>query len=330
MPMKEAATALLGDLGGTNARFGILDLQLEQQEPRQMLTLRCADHPTVLAAIDEYLIRSGNPLRPAIAVLAAAGPVTHGSVKFTNNPWHCSEAELQAHGFTRARLLNDFEALGYAAQLLVPADLQSLGGPATGTAGGSLAVLGPGTGFGLVLLARDAHCSVVLPTEAGNAAFAPNDALEVDLLRVLGARLGRVTIESILSGPGLLHLHDALCVIHDAQSVATTPASVTELARQGDRLAALTLQHFCAILGSVAGDIAITTGTRGGVYVTGGVADTLAEELLHSRFRSRFDDKGRYRDYVSAIPTARIARAQPAFLGAALVARRMAADMQRS
>lgn len=320
--MNSAVTALVGDLGGTNARFGIVNTASNDHTVAQLRVLRCSDYANVEAAIDDYFSQI-EVSRPELAVLAAAGPVTNGVVRFTNNHWHCSLAALQAQGFRRARLLNDFEALAYAAAQLSGSDLQSLGGPAAGMPG-NIAVLGPGTGFGLSMLARDGNTAVAIATEGGNAAFAPNDALEVDVLRVLAARLGRVVIESILSGHGLFNLYDALCTVHGQPATATNAPEVTALAQRDDAMAALATQRFCAILGSVAGDVALSTGSRGGIYITGGMTDVLAEELLHGQFRTRFDAKGRYGEYVSAIPTAHIRRPQPALLGAAVVAHALA------
>lgn len=321
--MSPSTKALVGDLGATNARFGLVDLAAANLSAQQVLTLRSGDYADPAAAIDDYLSRCKPDVRPGVAVLACAGPVIDDAVRFTNHRWRVSIADLRALGFAKARLLNDFEALAHAAAQLRADDVETLGGPRHGQTNGHLAVMGPGTGFGLSILARAGQSSIALATEGGNVAFAPNDALEVDILRVLGARHGRVVVETILSGPGLLNLYDALCVIHDASPVATTPAQVTGLARQGERLAALAVQRFCAILGSVAGDVAISTGARGGIFITGGVADSLAPELRRGEFRSRFDDKGRYRDYVAAIPTARITLPQPALLGAAAVAQSM-------
>jgi glucokinase len=198
--------------------------------------------------------------------------------------------------------------------------LRSLGGPVSGLENGNLIVLGPGTGFGLSLLARTATTAIAVATESGHAALAPNDALECEVLRRLLQQQPRVVVETILSGPGLLRLYGALCSIHDANTAARNAADVTALARSGDAMGKLTVERFCALLGSVAGDAAMGHGARGGVFITGGVADTLAAELERSEFRARFDAKAQYADYVRAIPTSLITRGQPALLGAAVVA----------
>ncbi len=313
--------ALVGDLGGTNARFAIADLSGSQPQITASRSLRCSDFPNVDQAIEAYLGDSSGGARPAVVALAAAGPVVNGAVKFTNNPWHCSERSLRALGFKAAKLVNDFEALGYAAGKLIAADLLQLGSIAPAMSHGSIAVLGPGTGFGVAVLARDVTSSVVLATEAGNVGFAPGDPLEDEIVRLLRARLGFITVESLLSGRGLVNLYGALCTIERADVAATAPEQITQQARSGDRIATLTVARFCAILGSVAGDAVLAYGARGGVYVTGGIADTLAAELPASQFRERFEAKGRYREYVSAVSSALITRPHTALLGAAEVAR---------
>lgn len=324
-----ARLALVGDLGGTHARFALADCSEPVPVVWASSSLRCMDFASAEQAIQQYLASANIAVRPSVAVLAAAGPVIDGAVRFTNNHWHCSESALHAMGFRSAKLLNDFEALAHAAALLGADDLTALGPQRSGEADGNIVVLGPGTGFGLSVLIRAGGTPTVLATEAGNVAFAPNDALEEEILKRLRPRLSLVCVESLLSGPGLINLYGALCEIAQ-QPVATpmqtapTPATVTRLAAAGDALATETIQRFCEILGSVAGDAALAYGARGGIYVTGGVADALSAALLQSRFRERFEAKGRYADYVRAVPSALIRRPQPALLGAARVARTLA------
>ena len=316
-----SSLALVGDLGGTHARFALADCAVDPPRLTQVVTLRCKDWATAEQAVSSYLAALGAEQNPVVATLAAAGPVVGEAVKLTNNHWHCSVAGLRRMGFASAMLLNDFEALAHAAAQLRSCDLTSLGPERPVAAQGSVVVLGPGTGFGVAVLARSALASVVLATEAGNVAFAPTDALEDQILRILREQLGLVSVEALLSGPGLLNLYRALCQIEQMPEQANAATQITQLARADDRLARLAVARFCAILGAVAGDAALAYGARGGVYITGGVADALAVELPLSQFRQRFEDKGRYRPYVSAIPTALITRPHTALLGAATVAR---------
>lgn len=312
--------ALVGDLGGTNARFALAESDAGTLSVEHLRVLACSDYRTLEDAIRSYLAEENLPRSPHAVVLAVAGPVTAGEVRFTNNHWRGSESALRQLGFQAARLINDFEALAYAAPLLQPHDLLPLGAAQAGLQGSTIAVLGPGTGFGMSLLARDGSRALALATEGGHAAFAPTDALEEDLLKHFRSRFGHVTNELILSGPGLLNLYQALSQLQGEPAIAASAPEITRLARGGDPLAALTVARFCAILGSVAGDAALLYGARGGVYVTGGLADIFSPELQRGDFRARFEDKGNYRGYVTAIPSMLITRPHSALLGAAEVA----------
>lgn len=315
------ALALVGDIGGTNARFAIADLT----DPAPVLWGVRAyrgsafEHP--LEAIETYLATVDEG--PKIAVLAVAGPVDDGAARMTNARWRLSEAELEAWGFVRARLINDFAAQAWALPLLGPDDVRPLGG-GIDQPEHTLAVLGPGTGFGVAAWVRDAERrEAVLAGEGGHVAFAPGDELEIEVLRRLAVRHGRCSVERILSGPGLLDLHHILAELAGEPDDLERPEQVTERALAGDPAAARTLERFCAILGAVAGDVALAFGARGGVYIAGGIAPTITDFLDRSAFRARFEDKGRFAGYLREIPTRVVTREHPALLGAANAARRL-------
>lgn len=316
--------ALVGDIGGTNARFALVDLAT----PTSLVApedVRCRDYPNAIDAIEAYLARRGLAAPPAAALVAVAGPVENGAIRFTNMDWTLAERELEAWGVGRARLVNDYVALALAAPRLQAADTRALGPDIEGDADGSIGVVGPGTGFGAAALARDgAGGETAIATEGGHVSFAPADEVEIGVLRWLAARFGRVSIERILSGPGLCQLHAALEALHGRTSTMQDPAEVTRGAQAGDRACAETVERFCAILGSVAGDFALAYGARGGVFIAGGIPPLILDLLQASRFRERFEDKGRFRPYLQAIPTRVIVRPHAALLGAAVAARALA------
>ena len=311
---------LVGDVGGTNARFALTRMVDGRPVLEHHDSFPAERHPTFLKGVAAFL--DGCAVRPTGGVIAVAGPVTDGEIDLTNSPWRVSEVELHTLGLNPVRLINDFEALAWGASLVSVPELASLGGPAEGDPCAAIAVLGPGTGFGVSALARDAHGNqIAMPSEGGHASFAPGDAVEDEILRILRRRYGRVSIERLICGPGLLNLHRALAEIDGRDSHIDDPALITReaLASPNSHCGA-TLARFCAILGCVAGDIALTTGARGGVYIGGGIAPRILPFLKASPFRERFERKGRYQDYMAAIPTNVILHKHAALLGAAHVA----------
>ena len=311
---------LVGDVGGTNARFALARrvdgrIVLDHHE-----SFPAHEHPTFLGGVKAFL--DGCAVKPSGGVLAVAGPVTDGTIDLTNSPWRVSEAELQTLGLKPVRLINDFEALAWGAPVVPEDQLASLGGPLEGQHDAALAVLGPGTGFGVSALARDSHGrEIALPSEGGHACFAPGDAVEDEILRILRRRYGRVSIERLICGPGLLNMHRALAEIDGRESHIEDPAEITETALKNPNTpCGATLARFCAILGAVAGDVALTMGARGGIYIAGGIAPRILPFLKASPFRERFERKGRFQPYMQAIPTKVILHKQAALLGAARVA----------
>ena len=313
-------TLLVGDVGGTNARFaiarmvdGVLTLDHHESFPAER-------YPTFLKGVAAFI--DGCEVKPSGGVIAVAGPVTDGAIDLTNSPWAVSETELQTLGLNPVRLINDFEALAWGAPVVPRPELASLGGPEEGDPQAAIAVLGPGTGFGVSALARDIHGhEIAMPSEGGHACFAPGDPIEDEILRILRRRYDRVSIERLICGPGLLNMHRALAEIDGRETHIDDPAQITtEALEDYNSACGATLARFCAILGAVAGDIALTTGARGGVYIAGGIAPRILPFLKASPFRERFERKGRFQDYMAAIPTHVILHKHAALLGAARVA----------
>ncbi len=313
-------TLLVGDVGGTNARFALAHMVGGKPVLEHHDSFPAATWPTFLEGVRAFI--EGCAFKPTGGVIAVAGPVTDGTIDLTNSPWQVSEAELQTLGLNPVRLINDFEALAWGAPVVPDDMLASLGGPAMGDPDAAIAVLGPGTGFGVSALVRDGRGGeMAMPSEGGHACFAPGDPIEDEILRILRRRYDRVSIERLICGPGLLNLHRALAEIEGRESHIDDPAQITaEALESHNSPCGATLARFCAILGAVAGDIALTTGARGGVYIAGGIAPRILPFLQASPFRERFERKGRFQDYMAAIPTRVILHPHAALLGAARVA----------
>ncbi len=313
-------TLLVGDVGGTNARFALAHMIQGQPVLEHHESFKGADYPTFLEGVRAFI--DGCEEKPSGGVIAVAGPVTDGTIDLTNSPWRVSEAQLQTLGLKPVRLINDFEALAWGAPVVPQDELAWLGAPVEGDPHSAIAVLGPGTGFGMSALVRDGRGGeMAMPSEGGHACFAPGDAVEDEILRILRRRYERVSIERLICGPGLLNMHRALAEIDGRETHIDDPAEITrEALETPNSPCGATLARFCAILGAVAGDIALTTGARGGVYVAGGIAPRILPFLQASPFRERFERKGRFTEYMQAIPTRVVLHEHAALLGAARVA----------
>jgi len=319
MPGAAPLLGLVGDVGGTNARFALARSQDGQLVVDQPIAYRAADFPTGDAALAAYLGQLELAPPPAFAVVAAAGPVDDGQVVFTNNTaWRFSEAGLaQAGGFDRVRLINDFTAQTLAIDHLQDTDLRRIGPALDRPRLGTAAILGPGTGFGAGARVDDGQARAILTAEGGHCGFSPGDATEIEIVRRLMDRFGRVSVERILSGPGLLNLYQILADMRGEAGAFTEPDQITQAALAGEPLCRLALERFCAILGSAAGDFALAYGAKAGVYISGGIAPAVIDVLAASDFRRRFEAKGRMSDYMKPIPTFVVMQPHTALIGAA-------------
>lgn len=304
--------ALVADAGGTNVRFALVDLDtaVALLQPRKFASREFA---SLEAAARQYLDGAG--AKPSLAVLAVAGPVRDGHVELTNLGWRVSADGVgRALGIASVELINDFEAIALSIPHLGAADRVDIGPAVEGEQGGAVAVAGPGTGFGVAGLVHGA----VLVTEGGHVDFAPADDVEIRILEFLRRRFGHVSVERILSGPGLVNLHAAMAAIGTVAYEKLSPREITARAEADPAsLCAAVFARFCAILGSVAGDIALTMGARGGVMLAGGILPAMIAPLQASAFRERFEAKGRFAGYMKAIPTRLIVQDRAGVLGAA-------------
>ena len=313
--MKPQHAGLVGDVGGTNARFALVDTE---GRVRNLHVFEAKNYASLTEVIAEYLERTVGRKRPPRAVVAVAGPVLDGEIEFTNLDWQVSEGDLLAtFEFEAVKLINDFAGQALACPLLTADDLRPLGPRLRGGSDCPMVVMGAGTGFGVAGLARGDRGDLALATEGGHAAFAPTDDVEYAAWKRLKAAHGRVSIERLLSGQGLYDLYLTLAEMKGAQAFLADQRAVMEAGNAGDELAAETLDRFCGILGSVAGDLALTFGARGGVFISGGIAPRMAERLATGSFRERFEAKGRLKPYLEQIPTSLVLHPYPAIIGAA-------------
>jgi len=310
---------LLGDVGGTNARFA---WQEAQGTPlRDIATLPTADHATLADAITAYLKGLGRAAPPWCAI-GIANPITGDRIQMTNCHWAFSISGMQqALGFERLIVINDFTALALALPDLQPAELRQLGGGAA-VPGAPIGLIGPGTGLGVSgLLAGDAPDRwIPLQGEGGHVTLAASNAREAAVLQVLRDEFGHASAERAISGQGLEALYAAVCTLDAIGGFRPLPAAeVSQRALAGqDAQCVEALDLFCGFLGSVAGNLALTLGARGGVYIGGGIVPRLGDAFTRSRFRACFEDKGRFRAYLEAMPVFVIhTTVSPALLGAA-------------
>ncbi len=307
---------LVADIGATNTRLALVEPGGAVTRVRVFAT---DEAPDMGHMVESYLEAEDVGVRPAAAVLAIAAPVTGDEVTLTNFPWTFSIHELRERlGLKALRIINDFVANAYALPYLGDNDRTQVGAgaPVAETPRG---VLGPGSGLGVsALVSAEGGHAVPIRGEGGHVTMAAADAHEAEVLDLLRRRFDHVSAERVLSGPGILNLYNALCEVAGEPQEQFTPAQITD-AKTGEEhpRAREATEMFCAMLGTVAGDLALTLGARGGIYIAGGIVPRLGARFSASPFRERFEAKGRFRDYLAAVPTYVITRPFPALLGTA-------------
>lgn len=312
----EGASGLVADLGGTNARFALVD---HEGRIEAIKTYRAAESASLEDVIRRYLDEVGCAQPPAVAILAIAGAVVKDHTRFSNLDWSVDAVALRrTFGFKSVELINDFTAQALAVPRLAAHDLRNLGPVGPMTRAGPIAVIGAGTGFGAATLVRGPIGDIVVPSEAGHASFAPTDEFDLVLWEQLKRRYGRVSVERLLSGSGLLAIYEAVCKQSGRTPLARQPADIVAADAAGDLEAARSVERFARIYGAVAGDLALTFGASGGVYLAGGLAPRLVDRLASAGFREAFEDKGRLSNFVRAIPTLVVMNPTSGLLGAAV------------
>lgn len=308
---------LIGDIGGTNARFALATP--DRPGFHSVLELQCQDFATADDAISHYLttIKAESP---EAVCLAAAGPIIDDTVKITNNHWDISAAETREDfGIENVRLLNDFTAIAYSIPLLTETEVRSIGRHDhewLPTGNFSVAILGPGTGLGVAGLCRRDETVIPVTGEGGHVGFAPETEQQLEILKVLRNQFDRVSAERLIAGSGLENIYLALRTIRRESGPQLSAAQIFAERAPGNT-AAEAVDVFFELLGQVAGDVALTLGAVDGVYIAGGIAKRYPDLLEESRFRSAFEGKGRRRALMERTPTRLITYDQPGLLGAA-------------
>ncbi|WP_426103492.1 glucokinase [Massilia sp. TSP1-1-2] len=305
---------LLADVGGTNARFAI------ETSPRQfdaVAVLPCSAFPSLGAAAAAYL-NSGAASAHAGAVrhaaIAIANPIDGDAIRMTNHTWSFSTAALRKElDLSTLLVVNDFTALAMALPYLRSSQRIRVGGGVE-LPGRTIGLVGPGTGLGVSGIVPVDGRWAPLASEGGHASFAPADDIEIAIMQQLWHDFGHASAERLLSGPGLELIYRVI------SGGALGAAAITERALAGQDADCLrTVDCFCGVLGSVAGNVALTLGATGGMYIGGGIVPRLGALFAQSPFRARFEAKGRLQSYLEKIPTYLITEQYPAFLGVSAI-----------
>ena len=305
--------SLVGDIGATYARFGLVQPDGTLTKTR---SIPCKDFATIADALAAYL-GDVDGAKPVQAVLAVAASPMGDKVSLTNHPWTFSIEELrQRVGMRQLRVVNDFYAQAAAVQHLGKDERRQIG-PGAAVTDAPIGVIGPGTGLGVSALVPTATGPMPIAGEGGHVTMSPADARESAVLDLLRRRYDHVSAERVLSGPGLVNLYNALCDLSEVPAASLTAAQITH-PRTGatDACAQEATAMFCAMLGTVAGNLALTLGARGGIYIAGGIVPKLDDGFAQSQFRARFEAKGRFRAYLTAIPTYVVVHPWVGLLGA--------------
>jgi glucokinase len=320
---------LVADIGGSNARFGWLAGVGESVAHVRKLPV--VDFETPALAVRTYLRdlenELGNAYRaPRRAAFAVATAVGGDHIDFTNSCWSFSRAAVQRElQLDELLVLNDFEALAFSLPYLKPSQLRAHAGNMIAPTG-SLAVIGPGTGLGVAGLTQTQQGWAVLPGEGGHATLSAANDFESELLSRVRREFTHVSAERLLSGIGLPVLHAALADVLGKPCSKLAAEAIVEFGlAKADSICDQTIDVFCALLGSFAGNVALTLGARGGVYIGGGIVPRFGDRFFESAFRERFEAKGRFSRYLSQIPTALITDTLAALSGAAVAIERQAA-----
>jgi glucokinase len=320
-PAFAAGPRLLADIGGTNARFA---LETGPGRIEAIEVLACGDYPTLGDALSAYLasppVLAVQPGAIGHAAIAIANPVVDDLVRMTNHHWEFSiEALRRQCGFETLLVVNDFSALAYALPHLAPGDKLQVGGGAP-RANAPLGLIGAGTGLGVSGLIPAASGWTALRSEGGHVGFSPANETEVAILQYAWTEFEHVSAERLLSGAGMELIYRALAHRAGRPAEALEAPEISRRGLAGEcALCDQVLEAFCGMLGTIAGNLAVTLGAQGGIYIGGGIVPRLGERFLRSSFRARFEQKGRFAGYLAQVPTYLITAEYPAFLGVSAI-----------
>lgn len=308
-----AKAGLIADIGATNARFALADDKGIYEEK----VLQCGDYPSIVDAAQAYLdgLKGSQPKQAAFAI---AGPITGDQFEMTNHVWNFSirqtQADLNLSSFT---LMNDFKAIALAIPHLKAADMKQIGGDQKPEAEGTIGIVGPGTGLGVASLFWDGAKYRANPGEGGHVTMAAKTQREFDIFRTLRYKYHHISAERVCSGKGLVNIYNAIRILDGHEDLPDKTAEQISEAAMNKTCAASeeALDKMIAFLGSVAGDLAMSLGAKGGVYIAGGIPAKLGDYFFNSRFRTEFEAKGRFGAYLKPIPTYLITHPFTAFVG---------------
>jgi glucokinase len=306
-----SSSILLGDIGATNARFALLS----NGSLNAINTFEVAKFGQFTDVLAIFIKEHCRQTQIHQALLAIAGPITGERVLLTNSSWVIDARELQTDFALHTRFVNDFEAVALSLPSLTSNDLAQIG-DGRSEVGAPLAVLGPGSGLGVPCLIDHFERRVVIASEGGHATLAPTSEEEDHIVNQLRKRFGHVSAERAISGSGLENIYQALAALEGLQIPPLSATEITKNALSGEcQLATRSLSAFSAFLGSFAGNVALTFGARGGVYIAGGISPRILNCLIRSEFRNRFEAKGRFQSYLETIPTYVITHPAAALIG---------------
>lgn len=302
---------LVGDIGGTNARFALCGPNGSPTDERK---LPVSEYPGLIEAAQAYL--AGRKVEEA--VFAVAAPVVGGVADFTNSSWRFTVPVAKERlGLRNLTVINDFVAQAWAVHGMPAADFHPLK-PGVAKPGRPRVVIGPGTGLGVAFLLRNREQALVLASEAGHSSFSSQDERQTEILAKLRREFGHVSTERLLSGPGLLRIANALAELEGRQERFGAPPEVSQGAAGGCVLCLEAVRMFSAILGATAGDLVLTLLADGGVHVTGALCRGLGPLLDIEAMVRGFTAKGRLAGYLETVPIDRVTRPHTGLLGAAL------------
>jgi glucokinase len=312
-----SAADLVGDIGATNGRFAVVGSDGTIGETR---VFSIDGYPTIADAIRAYAAEISPSYVLREAVLAVASPVTGDQISLTNHPWSFSLKNLRRSlGLEKLQVINDFAAVALSIPKLQSSDVTQIGGGSS-VAAAPIGVIGPGTGLGVSALIPAGDEWVPIQSEGGHVTMPGNSPRERQVLEQLRLRFDHVSAERLLSGPGLSNLYTALCQLDGIPPTMLSPSQIIE-SRAQNRQAREAVTMFCAMLGTVARNLALTLGARGGIYVAGGIVPRMGLAFDKSLFRREFEGRGRFFEYLNSIPTFVVTRPLPALLGAAQLLR---------
>lgn len=295
-----AKTSLIADIGGTNARFGIVD----ERGVHDLVYLECRNYTGPVEAAEDYLKKISLKERPEIGVFAVAGPVMGDLVNFTGSPWNFRISKVQERmGFRVFETMNDFKAVALAIPDISSTLLHKMGGPGPEPEWAK-GVLGPGTGLGVASLIWNGSDYMVNPGEGGHVTMPATTDREFDIFHRLRVKYHHISAERVCSGKGLENLYNAIRVLDHKFDLPDLEApQISQKAITGECDACKeSLDLMLAFMGRIAGNLALTLNARGGIYIAGGIPTKLGDYFFQSRFMEEFKTKGRMSELMEGIP----------------------------